>query len=111
MIQSGEDGYDEKADVWSLGIMAIELALGEPPHAHEHPMRVLFQARRPAPADVWNGAEFQSICDDRFRATPRRCWKARPSPNCSRTLSPSVSRREIFCLFLSGPLLLSLHES
>eukprot|EP00045_Choanoeca_perplexa_P005803 m.48614 g.48614 ORF g.48614 m.48614 type:complete len:453 (-) comp13302_c0_seq1:90-1448(-) len=64
-----EVGYDAKADIWSLGITAIEMAEGKPPHANIHPMRAIFMIpTRPSPKlskpELWSPEfiDFLSKC-------------------------------------------------
>jgi serine/threonine-protein kinase 24/25/MST4 len=35
-------GYNEKADIWSLGITSIEIAKGQPPYYNIKPISALF---------------------------------------------------------------------
>lgn len=64
-----EIGYDCVADIWSLGITALEMAEGKPPYGDIHPMRAIFMIpQKPPPSfrdpDKWSTEfiDFVSLC-------------------------------------------------
>ncbi|XP_072936973.1 neither inactivation nor afterpotential protein C-like [Epargyreus clarus] len=52
IITSGEEGYDNRVDVWALGITTIEMVDGKAPFQDMHPTRALFQIVRNPPPSV-----------------------------------------------------------
>ena len=70
--------YDTKADIWSLGITAIEMACGRPPHSDKPPLQAIFLIPKSPPPtlpeeDDWSD-EFRDwlskACDKDSKTRP-----------------------------------------
>lgn len=71
--------YDFKADIWSMGITAIELAVGEPPHSNVHPMRAIFMIPTSEPPVLPDPQNWSDDFNDFLRVTLQKDPTKRPS--------------------------------
>jgi serine/threonine protein kinase len=76
---NGAAGYDHKADIWSLGITAIEMAETKPPHYEINPLRVIFVIPNRPPPTLKQPAEFSDVFRDFLGMCLRKNPTERPS--------------------------------
>ncbi|XP_039591210.1 serine/threonine-protein kinase 4-like [Polypterus senegalus] len=76
-----EIGYNCVADIWSLGITAIEMAEGKPPYADIHPMRAIFMIPTNPPPTFKNSEDWS----ENFREFVKQCLVKRPEERATAT--------------------------
>jgi len=69
------DGYDYKADIWSLGITALELCKGYAPYAKYAPMKVLLLTIQEDPPNLetYNDGDDVNMWSKSFRSMIKLC--------------------------------------
>uniref|UniRef100_W5KV90 non-specific serine/threonine protein kinase n=1 Tax=Astyanax mexicanus TaxID=7994 RepID=W5KV90_ASTMX len=91
-----EIGYNCVADIWSLGITAIEMAEGKPPYADIHPMRAIFMIPTNPPPTFRNPDQWS----EPFRDFVSQCLVKNPENRATATQLLQVFIFVYFGLYL-----------
>jgi len=72
--------HNTKADIWSFGITALELAFGKPPYASERPMKVmlLIMQQDPPSARVYKDTDSKDVFSKEFHDMVKKCLMKKP---------------------------------
>lgn len=83
--QQADAWYDQRSDIWSMGITAIEIAEGEPPLSDLHPMRALFLIPKNKPAMLKDKRKWSSDLSAFIAKCLIKDFEVRP--NCKQMLA------------------------
>lgn len=94
VISQDDMGYNSAADIWSLGITALELAYGYPPYAKQRPLKAMMDTLdgKPPSPESYNNPQRTQLISPGFRKFISRCLVKDPAkrPRASELLSGTV---------------------
>jgi len=78
-VMEQSQGYDYKADIWSFGITALELAYGRPPYSQYQPMKVMLLTLQEPPPGPEVYEDNPKKISKHFRDLVTKCMKKEPA--------------------------------